>query len=372
MQENRNLHLLALSMTKGLGPVTVKNLVAYLGSARAVLDAPAGKLMKAPGVGEQTAQLVRQATNLKRAEEELAFCEKHRVQIINYLDPDYPDALKYISDAPLILFKKGNVDLNAQPNIAIVGTRSATDYGKEITERFATVFAQRGLNVVSGLAYGIDIAAHRAVLAAGGITTAVLGHGLDQVYPAAHARRAAEMLERGGLLTEYLTGTQPDAPHFPARNRIVSGICRAVVMIEAAESGGALITARKAFEQNREVYAIPGRIGDPYSQGCNLLIREHVARLVTSPEDVLEDLNIHWQQHGEQSQQLELALTPPDIPLHADEATVLNFLGSKGEATLDQIVQQTNLPIQRLNSLLLSMEFKELVQQMPGKKFRKR
>lgn len=260
--------------------------------------------------------------------------------------------------------------LNAQPAIAIVGTRQATDYGKEMAATFAAYFAQRGLNVVSGMAYGIDIAAHRAALQAGGISTAVLAHGLDMIYPGIHARKAEEMLARGGWLTEYLTGTQPDAVHFPARNRIVSGICRAVVVIEAAETGGALITARKAFEQNREVYALPGRVGDKYSEGCNLLIRENIARLAISPDDILQDLQICWQPGEDQREQLELALSAPDLPLSAEEAQVLNVL-ARGEALIDQLAYQTGIPVHRLHSLLLSMEFKELLRQMPGKKFRR-
>ncbi|MDX1908186.1 MAG: DNA-processing protein DprA [Bacteroidia bacterium] len=369
--EDRNLYLLALSLTRGLGPVTVKNLIAYCGSAQAVFTTPKGKLLRVPGIGEQTVRLVRESASLQRAEQEMAFCERQGVMVLNYLDPAYPDALKYIHDAPLILFKKGAIDLNAQPNIALVGTRQATDYGKEQTELFAAFLASRGINVVSGLAYGIDIVAHRTVLQAGGMTTAVLGHGLDMIYPARHARKADEMLARGGLLTEYLTGTQPDAVNFPARNRIVAGICRAVIVIEAAASGGALITARKAFEQNREVYALPGRVGDLYSSGCNQLIRDNVAKLITNPEDVLEDLRIQWQHHDDQSQQLELTLAAPPVPLSTEEATILNYLAQQGEALIDQITLATGIPMSRLNALLIGMEFKELLRQMPGKRYKK-
>lgn len=368
--DERTLYLLALSLTKGLGPVSVKNLIAYCGSAKAVFETPKGKLMRTPGVGEQTAQLVRRAETLERAELEARYCEQHQIRVLTYLDEAYPHALKYIHDAPLILFQKGAIDLNAQVNIALVGTRQATDYGLEHAAAFARFFASHGINVVSGLAYGIDIEAHRAALDAGGRTTAVLAHGLDTIYPGRHARRAREMLAQGGLLTEYLTGTQPDAPHFPARNRIVSGICKAVVVIEASHKGGALITARKAFEQNRQVYALPGRIGDPYSQGCHDLIRQDIARLVTSPEEVLADLDIQWQQHDDQTDQLELALQAPSQPLSAEEAQVLNFL-ARGEALIDQIALQTGIPMHRLNSLLLSMEFKALLRQMPGKKYRR-
>lgn len=369
--EERNLYLLALALTKGLGPVSVRNLIAYCGSAKAVFDAPKGKLMKAPNVGEKTVRLVRESRQLRRAEMEVEFCEKHGVEVLTYLDPEYPNALKYIHDAPLILFKKGNVRLNAQPSVAIVGTRRVTDYGREVTQRFARVFAEHGMNVVSGLAYGVDIVAHKAVLQVGGITSAVLAHGLDKIYPGHHRHKAREMLERGGLLTEYLTGTDPDGPHFPARNRIVSGICKAIIVIEAGAKGGALITARNAFEQNREVYALPGRVGDKFSEGCNRLIRDQIAKLITTPEEVLTDLDIQWNHHDDRSEQLELALSPPDIPLSAEEAKVLNFL-AEGDAVVDQITVRTGIPIHRLNPLLLSMEFKDLLRQLPGKKFRRK
>lgn len=369
-QEERNLHLLALALTKGLGPVSVKNMIAYCGSAKAVLSAPKGKLLKAPGIGEYAVQLVQQAETLARAEQEIRYCEQNGIQVLTYLDEDYPTSLKYIHDAPLMLFKKGNINLNAQVNIAMVGTRKATDYGREWTEKFAEAFARQGINIVSGLAYGIDICAHRSVLKAEGKTTAVLAHGLDTIYPGKHTRRAREMQDRGALLTEYLTGTKPDAPHFPARNRIISGICKAVIVMEAANRGGALITARAAFDQNREVYALPGRIGDPFSEGCNALIRDQVAKLVTSPEEVLADLEIQWQSHDDQQEQLALSLAPPEIPLSADESKILNYLTQHSDAQVDDISLKTGIPMHQLNSLLLGMEFKDLIRQKAGKRFR--
>lgn len=368
--DSRNLHVLALALTKGLGPVNVKNLIAYCGSAQSVYDASMPKLRRAPGIGPKVAQLVRSAPPLERAEQELAYCAKHGISMLTYLDEGYPTALKYIHDAPLVLFQKGPVALNAQPGIAIVGTRKATDYGKHLTETFTETFVRHGLNIVSGLAYGIDITAHRTAVKTGGITTAVLGHGLDTIYPAAHYQKTREMLEQGGLLTEYVTGTKPDAPHFPARNRIISGMCKATLVVEAANKGGALITARYAFDQNREVYAIPGRLGDPYSAGCNALIRDQVAKLVSSPEEILEDLAIQWQHHDNQTEQLELLFQQPEIPLSPDEGKILNLL-AKGEALIDVIAYKTGIQMSTLTPLLLSMEFKELVRQMPGKKYRR-
>ncbi|WNJ20736.1 DNA-processing protein DprA [Pontibacter sp. G13] len=367
---DRNLHLIALAMTKGLGPVTVKQLIAYCGSPKAVWTAPKRKLLKAPGIGQHAIQLVRNSATLMQAERELNWCQDQGVEVLTYLDAAYPHPLKYIHDAPLVLFKKGQIDFNRQPAVAIVGTRKATDRGKELTEQFGRMFSQAGLNVVSGLAYGIDIAAHRTVLKHGGMTTAVLAHGLDQIYPWRHRHKAEEMLERGGWLSEYFTRTKPEAMHFPARNRIISGMCQAVLVVEAAEKGGALITARYAFEQNRQVYAIPGRIGDPYAIGCNELIRRHIAQLATKPEEVLEGLEIQWNPASDPAPQLALELAPPQEPLSPDESKVLNLL-AQGSFTIDQITDRTGIPISRLNPLLLTLEFKELLRQTPGKKFRR-
>ena len=363
MSNSSNIALLGLALTKGLGPVTVKNLISWCGSPEAVFDALPGKLKRAPGVGDKVASLVKHSKGRQQAEKELIWCDKNSVELISYLDPAYPKLLTYIHHAPLFLFKKGPLDLNAQPSIAIVGTRNATPYGKELAESFATFFANHGLNVVSGLAYGIDIAAHKAVLKAGGKTTCVLAHGLDTIYPATHATKAREMLERGAWLSEYLTGTQPDAPHFPARNRIVAGMCKAVIVVEAGPSGGALITARQAFDSNREVYAIPGRVNDPFSAGCHQLIAENTAKLITTPEEIMEDLQIQW--FPEESQ----APAPLSIPLNKEESLVMNVL-SQGEHLVDQLAEKTSLPMARLNPLLISMEFKDLLEQLPGKKYR--
>ncbi|MEO0472834.1 MAG: DNA-processing protein DprA [Bacteroidota bacterium] len=368
--DSQVLYLMALALTKGLGPVSVRNLIAYCGSAKAVFESPKGKLLRAPGVGEHAVDLLRHSKALKRAEQELQFAEKSGIRVLHYLSSDYPEPTKYIHNAPLFLFVKGEIDLNAQPNIAIVGTRRATEYGRKLAREFAHCFAEKGLNVVSGLAYGIDIAAHRAVLEAEGKTTAVLAHGLDQLYPSTHHKYAQAMLHRGAWVSEYISGTKAEAMHFPARNRIISGLSRAVIVIEAGESGGALITARMALQQNREVYAIPGRINDPMSLGCNRLIRDHGAKLVTDPMEVLDDLQIQWQNHDDQSAQLELALAPPRIPLSADETKVMQVL-AHGGVLMDDLSVQTGIPASRLNAILLNMEFKELLRQLPGKKFQR-
>lgn len=362
---------MALAMIKGLGPVHARNLISYCGSPEAVFETPKSKLLRVPGIGEKNAKLIREADTLKQAEEEMLFCEKNGIRIICYLEEDYPQNLTYLQKAPLVLFLKGNIDFNAQPNIAIVGTRRCTDYGRDMAQELGRFFAERGINIVSGLAYGIDIAAHKASLEVNGITTAVLGHGLAHLYPAVHRSKAREILERGGLLTEYAAYAKPEAVNFPARNRIISGVSKAVIVVEAAETGGALITAQFAFEQNREVYAIPGRLGDTYSKGCNQIIRDQVAKLLTDPQDVLDDLQIQWKPHDEPASHNEEQLSLHfNQDLNEQEHKVLAFL-SRGDALVDQISLHTGVPMYELNALLLNLEFKGLLKQSPGKKFRR-
>ncbi|MCI4668319.1 MAG: DNA-processing protein DprA [Bacteroidia bacterium] len=363
------LNLLALALTKGLGPVSIKNLIAHCGGVEEVLNANDSKLLRTPGIGRRTVEILRKQIDKGRAEKELEFCQRKGIKILSYLDKAYPKALKYIHDAPLVMFQRGELKLNDFVGIAIVGTRRATPYGKELARKFADFFSAQGINVISGLAYGIDICAHKAVLSSGGKTTAVLAHGLDSIYPWSHASQAARIIEQGALLTEYFTGTKPDAPHFPARNRIISGMSRAVVVIEAGESGGALITARYAFDQNREVYAIPGRLGDPFSVGCNALIRDNLAKLVSSPEEVLQDLEISWSHHSKKVSQLSLfEKVPPN--LNDLELKIINVLNN-GEELIDQLSIKTGIPFSRLSASLLALEFKGIIRQMPGKRYRR-
>ncbi len=366
--EERLFYTLALALIHRLGPVSARNLIAYCGGVKSVFEAPVSRLHRIPGIGQKTIQAIRAKEVLRQAEKEWKYCEAEGIQILSYLDEAYPKALKHAHDGPLVLFKKGNVDYNAQPNLAIVGTRKMTEYGREQSEIFAKHFAERGIHVVSGLAYGVDITAHRACLQSGGLTTAILAHGLDQIYPKTHHRKAMEMTQQGSLLTEYPSGSAIDPGNFPARNRIISGLCQGVVVIEAAEKGGALITARFAFDQNREVFAVPGRVGDPYSAGCLRLIRDSVAKCVLHPEEVLQELDIAWE--ANRSEQLTLSLDQPVELLNEDEGKVLAYL-NRGDALIDSIAMHTQMPISQLNSMMLGMEFRGLVRQLPGKKYRK-
>lgn len=362
------LATIALTMTKGLGPVNCRNLIAYCGSAVEVLEAPTAKLLKISGVGDKMLRLIASAaTNLERARQEADYCAQHGIKILFHTEADYPYLLKFIHDAPLVLYQKGKLDLNKQPTLAIVGTRKPTDYGKKLCHQFASFFAEQGVNVVSGLAFGVDIIAHKSVLAVpNGITTAVVGHGLDRVYPAQHTERAMQIVEKGAILSEFPSGTAMHPNNFPARNRIIAGLCKAVLVVEAQESGGALITARFAFDQNREVYAIPGNLGQPYSAGCNLLIKENVAKLALNPQDILEDLGVRWSSLLDQHPQQPTLNFKEANP---EEKNIIEALRTQ-EMHIDVLCIETGLQMQQLHSLLLMMEFKNWVVQLPGKRFR--
>lgn len=355
--------MLALQNIHGIGAVRAKNLIAHYGSAEAVFHSSEQKLKKVPGIGENSIKEIISGAYLKEAEAELNFCDKNDIEVITYYENNYPVLLKQISDAPMVLFKKGNLNLNEKTSIAIVGTRDATQYGKQVTEKFATAFAEANLNVVSGLAVGIDITAHKTVLQNNGSTTCILAHGLDRIYPSHHKSIAENMLEKGAWLTEYPSKTQPDATNFPERNRIIAGMCIATLVIEARPKGGALITARLAFSENREVYAVPGDIERNSSKGTNDLIKQNIAKLVTEPEDILKDLNLV------QILKKEIKPLSVSLPLSAEEQQIVTLLKEK-ERVIDELLLHIDMSPSKLFSILLEMEFKGILVQLPGKKFR--
>lgn len=369
MQPTDAAYLLALLSIEGVGTITAKNLVAYAGSAQNVFGMGAERLRKIPGIGEKTTATVQSAASLLKprldeAERELAFCQKHDIRLRTYLDDDFPVYLKTDLSHPAVLFQKGPLDCNSLPAVAIVGTRTPTDYGRRQAARFATVLAKAGMNVVSGLAYGIDAEVHKATLAASGITTAVLGHGLGRIYPHAHTALAQRIEQAGAVVTEYRHTVKPDANNFPERNRIIAGLSKAVVVIEAGPTGGALITARLGFEMNRDVFALPGSVESKTSMGCHALIQRNVARLVTDPEEVLQELNLA--PNDPAPRQASLLEPPPNLT--SDETRVYEQLTTDGRL-LDELASLTGLPVSQLVTILLDLEFRGLVRQLPGRKF---
>lgn len=300
---------------------------------------------------------------LKRAAAEMEFVTKHSIRVLTPNDEDYPARLRECDDAPLTLYYKGNADLNRQHIVGIVGTRRCTAYGQDLTRRFVSRLRELCPDtlIASGLAYGIDICAHRESLACGMDTVGVLAHGLDQIYPNHHRDTAAQMVGHGGLLTEYMSLTEPFANNFRQRNRIVAGMSDAIVVCESAYKGGALITARVAQDYGRDVFAFPGAVGAPYSEGCNQLIRDNKAGLITSAEDFVESMG--WQTVTRQSEAVERQLFPD---LTADEQAIVSQLQQTNDLQLNILSVKTNIPIGQLTALLFQLEMKGVVRSMAG------
>ena len=291
-------HKIALTFIKNIGPTLAKSLLAYFGSAEDIFKASSAKLIKVPGIGEKTINQLDFDEALKKAEKELIYVEKQGIEVIFYTDSKYPKRLKNCGDSPILLYAKGTMDLNPPHIISIVGTRNATDYGRQLCKQLIEELQQYNVLIVSGLALGIDVAAHKECVRLGMPTVGVLGHGLDRLYPSQNRVTADRMLENGGLLSEYPSGTIPDRENFPQRNRIVAGIADATVVVEAGIKGGALITAEIANSYNRDVFAFPGRLGDDFSEGCNFLIRNHKAGLLTCVADLAFSLGWEKTDHA--------------------------------------------------------------------------
>lgn len=305
-----------------------------------------------------------QSDALKRAEEEIKFIEKEKITALFFTEKIFPFRLKQCEDAPVLLYYKGSADLNAQKIISIVGTRNATNYGKKITEKIIEELSPFSPLIISGLAYGIDICAHRASLKNNLPTIAVLAHGLDLLYPGDHANTAKQMCEQGGLLTEFISKTEMLPEFFPRRNRIVAGLADATIVIESKKSGGSLITADIANSYNREVFAVPGRLDELSSEGCNLLIKANKAMLIQSAEDVIKTLNWDVETKKEKKIQQELFKN-----LSGEEELIVNLLKEKKGIHIDELSIASNLPMSKTATLLLNLEFSGVVKSLPGKIF---
>lgn len=364
-QMEERLSLLALTLIPKVGPKIGRALLNTFGSASKVFSASPSALKKVPWVTPGVVHEILSKQVICKAEQELRFADRHGIQIVPYNSEKYPKKLREVEDSPLLLYANGQLPREDQPNIAIVGTRTPSSYGRKMAREFADHFAERGVGVISGLAFGVDYEAHLACLEKKSYTCAVLGHGFGQIYPREHASFARDILREGGaLVTEFCSQTQPEAYNFPARNRIISGLCDAVVVIEAAEKGGALITARVAFDQNREVFAVPGSLGSQSSVGSNRLIRDQIARLACGPEDVLEGiqhlLRIEPQTKKAQSSSHLASLSRP-------EQSLLESIG-ESELDIDELVYQQGGDEALLRSLLLGMELRGLVRFGAGNK----
>jgi len=356
------LHQIALTFIKSIGPVTAKNLLAYCGSAEAVFSASKKQLLQIPGIGEKTVEAILATDALARAEEELAFVQKHGIEVLFFSEPNYPKRLKNCYDAPILLYFKGNADLNQQRIISIIGTRSATDYGRNLCKQLCEVLAAYNVLVVSGLAYGIDVAIHKECIAGQMPTVGVLGHGLDRLYPQIHKTVSQKMVLNGGLLSEFPILTNPDRQNFPQRNRIIAGMADATVVIEASIKGGALITAEIANSYNKDVYAFPGRTNDLYSEGCNFLIKTNRAGLINHPKDLIYYLG--WDNEvPEKKTQVQATL---QLNLTTNEQKVVDTL-QNGQLSIDELALATNVQQSKLAIVILTLEMQGIIVSLPGK-----
>lgn len=362
-QQDELYYQLALTFVPGIGAKIGRALLEHFGSATNIFKAPLKQLIHVDGVTEVRAKGFRDEEIFKKAAKEIEFVLKHDIQPI-YYNHNYPERLANCSDAPQLLFYKGNANLNAAKIVAIVGTRKNTDYGNKLCEDLVEgLQSLEDIIVVSGLALGIDAIAHKKCVALGIPTVGVLGHGHDQVYPAMHKGLAAQMIERGGILTEFISGTAVERNNFPMRNRIVAGLSDVTVVVESNKTGGALITAQMASGYNREVAAFPGRVNDTRSAGCNELIRTNIAAMITRAEDVIELMNWTETKPKAVQRQLFINFTP-------EEQKIVDLLQTKDSVHADELYHHTGFANSILAATLLQLEMQGLVKSLPGKLYR--
>lgn len=366
--KNELLYGLALSLMKGVGDSNAKTLISYAGSAERLFALSPAKLQKIHGVGPKLAEAFKDTNEvLKRAEKELNFMDRNNIDMFLYYDKRYPKRLLNCADAPLFIFSKGRCDFNKERFVNIVGTRHATEYGREITEQLVSDLSLYNVSLVSGLAFGIDICAHKAALKYDMQNIAVLAHGLDRIYPAQHKGISDKLQENGALITDFLSETIPDKQNFPSRNRIVAGMTDATIVIESAESGGALITAEIANSYNRDVFAYPGRISDKYSQGCLRLIKNHKANLVSCATDIIKMMNWDVSILSNTKKPVQPMLFKE---LSEEEKLILEFLEQKEKSHIDDIFIKIQMPQSMISGLLLQLEMKGMIAALPGKLFK--
>ena len=375
MTDQETLYMMALTQVPSLSLTNLHLLIDELGSASAIYENRKNIKQVLPSASPKFLDGMGDFCNyLKRAEEELEFCRKGKIRCLGLNDEDYPQRLKDCNDAPVLLYFRGSANLNSQHIVSMVGTRQITNYGKDLCRSFVRDLKQvcPDALVVSGLAYGVDVNCHRAALEQGLETVGVLAHGLDQIYPRHHRETAKQMVDQGGLLTEYMSNTIIDKRNFVQRNRIVAGVSDAVIVVESATKGGSLITAEIAQSYNRQVWAFPGRVFDTYSSGCNMLIFKNKASLLTNAEDFC--LEMGWTddvQHQKQlSEGIQQELFADDYS--AEEQAVLQALARDDSKQINVLAVETNIAIGELSSLLFSLEMKGAVQSLVGGRYKLR
>ncbi len=353
---------LALTQIPKVGVITAKQLVAHCGSALAVFKQSKRALQGIPGIGPQLAQAISKQKSLIRAEKELELMQKKGIQMLYYQDSDYPKRLQHHADSPFILFYKGKIHFNSLRIVSVVGTRQPTHLGQALCEQLIEGLSHPNLLVVSGLAYGIDSIAHRKCCELKIPNVAVLGHGLGSIYPAAHYPIARKIESCGGLISEYFCEVGPEKEHFPMRNRIIAGMCDALVVVETALKGGSIISAELANNYHKDVFAFPGRVNDPKSRGCNQLIKQHKAALIESAQDLIQMMG--WDTNQKIHIQKQLF-----EDLNDQEKLIVDLFHSGDALSMDYLSYQCHLTNSQLSALLLGLEFKGLLKTLPGNRF---
>ncbi|NEU08105.1 DNA-protecting protein DprA [Flavihumibacter sp. R14] len=359
------LHQIALTLIPGVGDISARNLLSYCGTPEEVFKSKVSSLTTIPGIGPVTARAIKQYQCFDRAEKEIRFIEKFKIRPLFISDQSYPARLRNCADAPLLLYFKGNVDLNAQKVLSVVGTRNATEYGKEICRQLIADIAVHNPLIVSGLAYGIDGITHKECVKNSVETVGVLGHGLDRIYPAEHRALAEKMLHCGGLISEFPSSTNPDRENFPKRNRIIAGIADATIVVEASIKGGALITAELANSYNRDVFAYPGKINEEFSAGCNFLIKSNRANLISRVADLEYMLGWNGINEGDKKKQLSLALN-----LSKEEQVIADILHDKEGLAIDELAIQSRMTQSKLAVTILGLEMQGIIISLPGKHYK--
>jgi len=363
---NELLNQLALTLVPNIGDVQAKILIQHFGEVSAIFKAKTSTLEKIEGIGSVRAKSIKEFDDFHIAEKEQEFIEKYKIKTFFLTDKDYPKRLLNCYDSPTLLFYKGTADLNASKIVAIVGTRTNTEYGKQFTEKLVKDLSEQNITIISGLAFGIDAMAHKAALKHGLPTVGVVGHGLDKIYPSENSSLAKEMIkEEGGILSEFFSGTKPDKHNFPLRNRIVAGISDATVVVETNIKGGSMITGNLANAYNRDVFAVPGRTTDTKSSGCNHLIKYNKAILLTDADELLELMGWKEKSKTKTKKQKELF-----IELTPEEKQVVQLLQAKETVSIDEINLSSGLSSSTIAAAILNLELQNVVASLPGKMYK--
>ncbi len=363
IREEQLFYTLALTMVDGLGPIRIRRLIEICGSAEEVFRQSSDLLKMTRGFSGKCLRNIVQFGSFDRVEAEMRFLEKRSLKYAIYGEPHYPRRMRHCSDAPIILFSHGNCQFNEEKFISIVGTRSITSYGRKFIHSFVEQLEGKGITIVSGLAYGVDIECHRAAIKFDIPTIGVVAHGLDRVYPLDHAREARLMLERGGLATEFTSGTKPDRENFPMRNRIIAGLSDATIVVESKRVGGSMITAEIANTYNRDVFAVPGRITDICSEGCNRLIRNNKAHILRGVEDL--DYIMGWEPSKKKVVHKRIF-----VQLSEEEESFVNCVKDIGEISSEALCEKLKWTHSRVATIALKLELEGVIQVLPGRVYR--